>query len=127
MGLSGQAPDAWFAALWRAPYLYEPLGQVAFGVMPVIASRLRERAWGRAWFTFPELPEPFQMTARLADYMEAEGGARGYWTGRRGGRCSELYFGASLYAVDFKTAALWTGDRTSPLVLTAKLLPLCGG
>lgn len=37
MGLSGQTPGAWFAGLWLAPHLYGAWGQVAFGVMPVVA------------------------------------------------------------------------------------------
>ncbi|MBX7501512.1 hypothetical protein K3181_08660 [Qipengyuania sp. YG27] len=38
-GPGGQTPGAWFAALWRAPHLYGTLGQVAFGLLPVVALR----------------------------------------------------------------------------------------
>ncbi|MEZ5680705.1 MAG: hypothetical protein R3E14_05350 [Erythrobacter sp.] len=35
--LAGQSAGEWFAGLWRAPHRYGTLGQVGFGVMPVVA------------------------------------------------------------------------------------------
>lgn len=35
--MTGQSAGEWFAALWRVPHFYGTLGQVGFGVMPMVA------------------------------------------------------------------------------------------
>lgn len=36
-GLGGMTPGEWFAGLWRVPHFYGTLGQMGYGVMPMLA------------------------------------------------------------------------------------------